>query len=583
MSVESGPTVWMSVAVAIAAVVIATLLGRLLLPESLRRRREAWVLQVSLGTGALAAVCALEAALGVGFLRVGLLIPVAISLREARRWRMRLPRFLRHPLAIPVVGLLATAPLLAALAPPTDTDEIYQHLAVARRIADTGGFSGGFDYPDGSRPQLLHALYAALHAAGGFPAVRLVHLVLAATLVLGGWQMADERFGRGRGAVPALVLCLSYTFLHEAGLAYNDLPAALWLLLGAYLTREGTGLLAGIFLGLALCAKFTAGPAVAMVVLLAGARMWVVGPVAALLLAPWLLRNVASGLHPLFPYAGWPEVEGFRFMYPEKYGVGHGWVDAMLLPWNVLARARLDTFAFYGQLAWGWAAVAFGALWASWRDRKLRPWFAVLVVGFVTWGSTAQIMRFLLPLSGVALMVGAGARLRWVALALALASVPRNLGPILDEAKAQFPVVAGRERADDYLSRQIPAWPALAYLRDEVPRDARVALLFAWHGYYVEQDYILGSVEDHTPTRRFVVSSGGDVVGALRARGVSYALVGDIKFLRKAYEFLPEREWRSQFVAVRDTLRGALERDATRLFAEKKWEVWRLDGAPPGD
>ncbi|MBM4393898.1 MAG: hypothetical protein FJ090_22455, partial [Deltaproteobacteria bacterium] len=140
-----------------------------------------------------------------------------------------------------------------------------------------------------------------------------------------------------------------------------------------------------------------------------------------------------------------------------------------------------------------------------------------------------------------------------------------------------------REQPEDYLSREIPAWPAIAYLRDEVPRDARVALLFAWHGYYVQQDYILGSVEDHTPTRRFVVNSDGDVVGALRARGVSYALVGDTRFLRKAYEFLPEAEWRAQFVALRDALRASLERDATRLFAEKKWEVWRLDGPPPGD
>jgi len=572
-----------AVLVAALFLLVARSCGRALLTGPLRGRREAWVLEIGLGTGVLASAAAVDAALHTPWARLLLLVSLVPSTPAWRRWPASLPRFLRHPLALPVVGLLATVPVLAALAPPVDTDELYQHLAGARRIAETGALFGGYEFPDGSRPQLLHALYGSLHLAGGYPAVRLVHLALAATLVLGGWQIADQHFGRGRGAIPALVLCLSYTFLHEAGLAYNDLPAALWLLLGAHLARQGTGVLAGAFLGLALSAKFTAGPAVAMVVLLAGWRMWVIGPAAALVVAPWLLRNVASGLHPLFPYAGWPEIDGFRFMYPEKYGVGHSWADALLLPWNVLVNARLDTFAFYGQISWGWAAIGLGGAWAAWRDRRLRPWLAVLAVGFLAWGSTAQIMRFLLPLSGVALVVGAGARLRWVALLLALASAPRNLGPMWEEARGQLPVVLGREQPEDYLSRQIPAWPAIAYLRDEVPRDARVALLFAWHGYYVEQDYILGSVEDHTPTRRFVVSSGGDVVGALRARGVGYALVGDTKFLRKAYEFLPEAEWRAQFVAVRDALRASLERDATRLFAEKKWEVWRLDGPPPGD
>ncbi|MBM4392169.1 MAG: hypothetical protein FJ090_13700, partial [Deltaproteobacteria bacterium] len=481
--------------VVVVFVAAALACGRALLTAPLRGRREAWLLEIGLGTGVLAGATAVDAVLQTPWIRLLALLPLVQSLPPLLRWQPRLPRHLRHPLAIVVVALLATGPVLAALAPPVDTDELYQHLAGARRIAETGVLAGGYEFPDGSRPQLLQALYGTLHAVGGYTAVRLVHLVLAATLVIGAWQVADQHFGRGRGAIPALVLCLSYTFLHEAGLAYNDLPAALWLLLGAHLARRGTGLLAGIFLGLALSAKFTAGPAVAMVVLLAGRRMWVIGPVVALVVAPWLLRNLAGGLHPLFPYAGWPEIEGFRFMYPEKYGVGHSWADALLLPWNVLVNARLDSFAFYGQLSWGWAAIGLGGAWAAWREPRVRPWFLVLAVGFLAWGSTAQIMRFLLPLSGVALVVGAGAQLRWAALLLALASAPRNLGPMWEDARGQLPVVLGREQPEDYLSREIPAWPAIAYLRDEVPRDARVALLFAWHGYYVEQDYILGSVE----------------------------------------------------------------------------------------
>lgn len=562
----------------------ALVLGWALLPRRLRGDDAAWALAFGLGTGAAGAALALLAALGwLGppAVLAWLLVATGLAVVRAGAPRAWWPR---HPLLPLVLALLLVSPTLAALAPPVDTDEIYQHLALARRIAEGGALVGGFDVPDGSRPQLLHALFAGIYALGGAGAVRLFHLGLVVVLVVGAWIVADGLHGRGAGAVPALVLAGSYSFLHEAGLAYNDLPAALWLLLGARLCLGGERVLGGVMLGLAVSAKFTAGPAAAAVLLLCGGRGLRPAAVAALVVLPWLVRNAAAGLHPLFPYAGWPEVEGFRFMYAEKYGVGHEWIDALLLPWNLLVHARIDSFAFYGQLAWGWAALLLGAAWTARRDVQVRRWLVVLLVGFVAWGSSAQIVRFLLPLAGVALVCGAAAgRWRWAALALTLASAPRNLGPILEEARGQFAVVTGGEAADTYLERELPAWPAVRFLREQVPPDAPVVLLFAWQGYYVAQPYLLGSVEDHTPTRQFVMSAPGNPLDALRARGVRYALVGDIRFIRKSYAFLPEPEWKAQFVQPRDRLRAALEGGASRLFAEKKWEVWRLDGLTPGD
>ncbi len=575
---------WVSLLAALAWLGHAFLVGGALLPVRLRGGTVAWVVALALGVGVVGAVCSLLAVMGwlsAPALLLWLVVASTAGWIHGGVRRLDLPR---HPALWVVLPLLLGSPVLAAMSPPVDTDEIYQHLALARRVAVGGALVGGFDVPDGSRPQLLHALFAGIYGLGGPGAIRLFHLGLVLSLVFGAWLLADARFGKGSGAAPTLVLTTSYTFLHEAGLAYNDLPAALWLLLGVVLSQGGERVIGGVFLGLAVTAKFTAGPAVAVAILLLGRGGLVTGAVATAVVVPWFLRNVMEGLHPLFPYAGWPHVEGFRFMYPEKYGVGHGWVDAILLPWNLLVNARVDSFAFYGQLSWGWAALGVGAAWAARRDRELRGWLLVLLVGFVAWGSSAQIMRFLLPLAGLAGLCGAAAgRWRWVALVLGLVSVPKNLGPILEEARGQFAVAAGREPTDAYLSRTMPAWPAVRFLRDEVPPDAPVALLFAWHGYYVEQPYILGSVEDHTPTRQFVVASGDDPLAALRGRGVRYALVGDIRFIRKSYEFLPEAEWKAQFVAPRDRLRSALETGATRLFAEKKWEVWSLDAPAPGD
>ncbi|GDX83439.1 hypothetical protein LBMAG42_52500 [Deltaproteobacteria bacterium] len=573
------------------------------------RRRGGWLFALGAGVALHSAWACLSAILGVlgpesaatgvlvlglGWLRrPGITAPLPSGGHAAWLWAL----------------LLAPA-AVAALTPPTDTDELYQHLALARRIAEGGSFFGGFDAPDGSRPQVIHAVLASAYALGGPYAARLWHLALAGALLVGASELGEARFGPGRGFWPATVLAASYTFTHEAGLAYNDVPAAIWLLLGVELALGGSAIAAspfgigagiGTFLGLALAAKYTAAPAAAAVGLVAlasaartqtsgAARGRAVATVFAaaagaglLVLAPWWLRNVAAGLHPMFPYAGWPEIEGFRFVYPEKYGVGHTWRDAARLPFDVLFRSRLDTFAFLGQLSWGWAPLLLGAAWAGRRSWEVRSLLFVVVVGFVGWGASAQVMRYLLPLAGVAMLLGAASRWGAAIACFVLLSSPKNQGPLLEETLTAWPVASGMEAEDSWLSREMPAWGALAYLRENVPHDAPVALLYAWQGYWVEQPWRLSSVEDHTPTRRWLAVHGDNALRELHADGVRWLLVGDVRFLRKSYRFLPEADWRKQFVEPRETLSRLLARDAVEVYSAKHWEVYRLDAAPAGD
>ncbi len=573
---------------------------------TLLQTRAGWFFAFGVGVGAHSAWACLCAATGL----LNATSAVFGLLLLASGW-LRCPAFPRAQAsgghAAWLWALLLTPALVAALAPPTDTDEIYQHLALARRIAETGSFLGGFDAPDGSRPQGIHAVLATAYALGGPEAARLWHLGLAGALLVGGSQLAEARFGPGRGFLPATVLAASYTFAHEAGLAYNDLPAAMWLLLGTHLAMEKqdsrTSALVGAFLGLALAAKYTAAPAAAAagLVCLWGAsqadvrvarvaqmqRVLLTFSIAAgaglVVLAPWWCRNVVQGLHPLFPYAGWPAVEGFHFVYPEKYGIGHTWIAAARLPFDVIFRSRLDTFAYLGQLSWGWAPLVAGAAWACRKPGPARPLLFVLAAGFVGWGSSAQVMRYLLPLAGVALVVGAASPWRVAAACFALLSVPKNEGPFIAEARTAWPVATRQQTEEAWLQKEMPAWGALAYLRDQVPADAPVALLYAWQGYWVGQPWRLGSVEDHTPTRQWIATHGDRALLDLHAQGVRWLLVGDVRFLRKSYAFLPEADWRSQFVEPRETLTRLLTRDAERVYAARHWEVYRLDAAAAGD
>lgn len=574
--------------VGLAALLASAGAGRALLTRfapGVAERPAGWAWALAVGLGAHAAGAVALAATG----RLGALTSLLLLLVLAAGWfapgRRMVPR-LPGGAGAAIVPLLLAPALLHVLAPATDTDELYQHLALARRIAAGGALLGGFDTPDGSRPQVVHALFASLFSLGGAEAARAWHLGLAVVVPLAAGELGEARFGPGRGLVPAVVLAGSYSYAHEAGLAYNDVPAAFWLLLGVEGALAGLATPAGLMLGLALATKYTAAPAAAA----AGLLLLVRAPrpetfvraagAGLLVLAPWWLRNASEGLHPLFPYAGWPAVEGFRFMYPEKYGVGHGWSDALRLPLDVLFRAELDSFVFLGRVSWGWLALGLGALWAGRRSDDARALFLVVLVGFVGWGASAQLMRYLLPLGGVAVLLGASCRGWGPALLLSLLSAPANLGPFWTEARTRWEVVTGLQTEDAFLEAQLPAWEALRYLRDHAPHDERVALLYAWHGYYVEQPYLLGSVEEHTPTRQWLATHGDASLRALQERGVRWLLVGDARFLRKAYAFLPEPVWREQFVEPAESLRALLERDAQRLHVGARWEVYRLDAAP---
>ena len=496
-------------------------------------------------------------------------------------------------LLVAVVFLLIP-PLFEALAPPTDTDELYYQLALARRVAH-GELVGGLLHPDGSRPLPVQLVHAALFAAGGEAAPRLFHLLTVCVVLYAVFALAEARHGAGAGSFPVLALVGSWSFVREAGLAYPDHAVALWVLLAAAAALDGALRFAALLAGVALAAKDTAAPAVLAIGLFAAfdaVRAHGLGPAArvvavgALVLVgptlPWLARNALDGLHPLFPYAGWPDMADFTFVHPEKYGMGHTWADAAMLPWRLVFEARHDSFAFLGRLNLVWVALIGGGAWAARREPAARRLGFVLLVTFAAWANGAQILRWLLPLCGVAALFGAPSVRLGVGplLVLTLASLPANLAPALARASEQAPAVTGLRTRTEWLDDALPAHRATRWLNANVDGDEPVGLLFAWHAYLLDHPTVLGSVEDHVPTRWWLRRHGDAALRALRARGVRWLLVGDVRFLRKSYTFLDDATFARAYAEPQAQLRRLLMAEATRAFAHERWEVWRIDVAP---
>ena len=539
------------------------------------------VLQIALG----GLVFASGAGSPAGFVAAGLLPALGWLARPA--WAPLRP----GPAAwAGVVGLVGLG-LPVALAPATDTDELYQHLVLPAALL-RGEAPHGWLEPNGSRPLGLPLWAAPALALGGDAAPRLLHLGLAAALVFGVDAFALARAGRWAAAVAVAVLVGSHTVAWAAPVLGTDLPVAFAALLALDAGVLGAWALVGVLGGLGAALKPTMlGPFLG--VLLIGPGGWRprlgAAALAGLLAAPWPLRNLIHGLHPLFPFAGWPEPLGF--MRADRYGAGREAFDFLLLPWRVCFEADPTGLRFLGRLSPGFfAGVLFLVL--SLRHAGARAAWRAALPALLLWASGPQLLRFLLPaLPAVALAVGASARGPRAAafvLAAAIAGAPANLGLALRRAGDRVDVVQGVEPAEAFAARTVEGAAAVAFARAHLPDDARVALLFAWSAAPIGRSTRLGSVEDHIPVRHLLATHGDRSFEVLREAGVTHLLVGP-PHVPESAKPLPvnDRDFTDAPTATLDRL---LHVDAVRLFAHGPYAVYRLapdqpaplDTAPAG-
>ncbi len=486
---------------------------------------------------------------------------------------------------------VAALGLSVALAPPIDTDEVYQHLALPKLMLNTGGLVGGMLTPDGSRPVPLHLNYTALLAFGGSSGPKLFHLALA-LLLLAEVHRLGEKLAPRAGWAAVAVLVGSYTLLRELGLADNNLPAALMGLYALRAQQEDKPVRMAVFAGLALSIKYTAAPFVF------GLYLWDLLEKRALkrsawttalalgMVAPWWLRNLLEGLHPLFPYAGWPAGDRFVFAYIERYGMGRDALAMGMLPWNATLHGDPSKYqGFLGRISpLGLAAVPGMAL-AAWKARENRATAVVLVsaaCAWLGWTLGAHWLRYLLPAApALALAVGLGvAELpKWgqgLAAVVALIGLPSNLRPALEQAQPLAQVSFGGQDAQALLEAEVPGYSAIAWVNNEAPADARVALTFAWAGYYLDKPYLLGSVEDHVPMRHLLYLHGPDTVEVLRQLGVTHVVSGRVRFIQKTYPFLSDSVFREQFSDPEALWEALLLENATLVYRDGRYGVWRL-------
>jgi len=421
-----------------------------------------------------------------------------------------------------LIGALAT---LQALTPPWDYDGLMYHLQAPRLYLEAGRVFLTPDLWQANGPMLGEMLYGLGLAFGSDTFARLLHLSLAFLLAISAAGLAARHLGTRGGWITLAVLVGIPIYPMWGQLAFADMFWALyeWLAICAMLHWASSAgrrwlYLAGTFLGLALGSKYLAlglAPLLLLWILLLdlrkGARVVIADGLALLipaaaLSAAWFLKNWAWTGNPIYPFAlggpSWDETRLNTLMaYLRSFGTGHQWKDYLLLPWSIYAQhVRFGTFMTTIELPSLLFPLALLFPIAS-HPRGLRPLTWLALGRLALWAAGSQQIRFLLPIFPLAAVLTAAVLdrgwrslegrvgLRILVPSLLIGALASTLAyqVIFLRNTRPLPVVLGTEDKDSFLQRAVYDYPALRFVRQALPHESRVAMLWDGQGYYCDQ------------------------------------------------------------------------------------------------
>ena len=452
-------------------------------------------------------------------------VPIAAAAPSFLRMVRTRPRTRSRPsravlALVALAAVLALVPLLDAFIPRYGWDALTYHLSVPERYlhAHRIWFTPFSLYS--AFPLDVEMLYALGLALGSAAVCKLINLQFG---LLALWVLAllARRVSRRAALFAVAIVVADPLFAWELGVAYNDLAGCLYALLAF------TALVDGALVELALFGGACA--AIRLPALLVPAAFWllyilrtrslrdfaraslVIAAGGAVLLLPWLVRNVAfmgTLLRPT-PYFDAQVVEQM-VAFSRSIGVGHGLRAIVTLPWTLFVAAQPGVYSGGFGFAVGplyLVAIVAALVVPEGRGRALAA-AGLLTLG---WFFTSQEARYLLPalllfaLAGGIAFDALAARARALSLLPTLfvvGAVALTQAPLVATIPARAAVALGP--SDDFADREDAARLA-AQLRATLPPDARLLLVLESRSFYFRGlDFVPYHVLEGSPVLRVV-------------------------------------------------------------------------------
>lgn len=423
-----------------------------------------------------------------------------------------------------IVLILFLLSLFQALTPPWSPDGLTYHLEGPVQFLEEDRILLLPDIWGGNGPFLAEMLFMMSLNFGLESIPKLIHLTYGVCLSLLTYLFGQRFFSPNIGWLGSLILIGIPIFPIWSTLAYVDMAwavyefGALYALLVWVENKKNVWLvLSGILIGFGMGTKYLAmggGVILGLFVIWFAQKASLreicktvgifVGMIF-LIASPWYLKNWVLGGNPVYPlYFGgkeWPmERVSWLMAYLKSFGVGKTAIDYIRLPWDLYAR-HTDFSTFLGSIEI--PSILYPVLVLAPFIRRTKMINSLIIFSFLRfgfWAVGSQQVRFLLPmLPGLSLLT-----------AYTIDSVKTNLsskqmyrilvhgligGVLVSSCLYSLiyfydvkpaPVVFGIESTETFLRRRVNNYRAQEYIRQELPAESRVLMLWDGEGYYCD-------------------------------------------------------------------------------------------------
>ena len=359
---------------------------------------------------------------------------------------------------------------------------------------------------------------------------------------------------------------------------------AKWLFLSAVCMGLAAGtkynaFISWVFLNGAVCFLFARDTGKQYQALRWGAVFFLV---ALAVVSPWLVKNLELRGNPVFPlfdnlftfiYGGREPASfltaadirghGFNFLRNRTLLYQESPLEICLLPLRIFYEGRDHSlqyfdgvlnpllgltipFAFMGGvkdnrglfLSFIGFVFVFSLLTADLRIRYILP-----ILPFLTILAVIGMRNVMGRLQGL----GFRARkvLMWPIIVIAIVLIGQNVFYLTKQFSTiqPFPYLMGRESRDEFLSRTVASYPAVAFINRNLPQDAVIYLLYlSGRGYYLDREY-LHHVGLETPIVRAMGRASTDAAtmsSFLRSLGGTHLLVQEGLLVKAIHDNTPE-------------------------------------------
>lgn len=491
-----------------------------------------------------------------------------------------------------ILSLLMLCTLSITLAPPVYFDSLVSHLVMPQAYL----FDGRISYLPwlfmSGMPQIVEVLYLPLMSLAGAPAAALLGWMSSLLTALGLLGFLQRRFSPTAAWMGVSALLAGYSVI-----MYNTIAYVEWFSLffgfGALLCLDLWGqdenraslILCGIFTGLAVSTKYTAG---VIAVALAAALAWhcwqskrklipslfSLALPALAIFSPWLIKNLLSTGNPIYPlFFPSGAMNSIRLEAYQNIPPWGNWQDIFLLPFRA-TYVGFDKASGYG-MSIGPLLLALGALaWIGIRKRTteqcitLQNAAVVAIAGIIIWALGNQMSSPLLQtryyfvlFPAFTVLAAAGydslanielptVRLERLMLALILLVLLLNLLHVsTDTLKSGAPqTVLGLQSEDAYLIQNL-GWyyPVMEHIR-QMPADNHILLIFEPRSYYCGDRCLPDEIMDRWKRDWITYQDFDSIKTAWKAEGFTHFLFyqSGAGLMREtgAFQYSPE-EWQT--------------------------------------